>query len=258
MRRTSKLAAIYLLCCCRAACTSAFHSRYVGPVEHHPATTRTPGRHEGALLQVSATKPNSEPIRRIKTKPPPSPKKVYLTHERDFFRQETRLESMESYALVSTLTSSMSFGALLSFTPSLTSKALFHIQGATAKFLYKSMLLAIEVVAGLSTLCGLYATLIFSLTILYGKSALGAERDVEYDEFLRSTVRARVHAFRSFTYSLGLFALLAMLVLVERTSFRACSLPVLGTASYILIKLYWDWRLLFEKAEIIYKDNTIP
>lgn len=255
-RRVSKLVAVYLLFCGSTICTSAaFHSR-LGPVEH-PAITRNQNKNGAALLiQVLATKPNSEPIRRIR-KPPP-PKKVYLTHERDFFRQETRLESMESYALVSSLTSSISFGALLGFNPSVTSKALFHIQGASAKFLYKSMLLAIEVAAGLSTLCGLYATLIFSLTILYGKSALGAERDVEYDEFLRSTVRARVHAFRSFTYSLGLFAMLTMLVLMERTAFRTCALPVLGTAGYILTKLYWDWRLLFEKAEIIYKDNTIP
>lgn len=42
---------------------------------------------------------------------------VYLKHERDFFRQSARLEAMDSYVLVSTLTASMSFGALLGFQP---------------------------------------------------------------------------------------------------------------------------------------------
>ena len=40
---------------------------------------------------------------------------VFLSHERDFFRQGARLESMDSYVLVSTLTASMSFGCLVGF-----------------------------------------------------------------------------------------------------------------------------------------------
>ena len=177
----------------------------------------------------------------------------------------------------------MSFGALLGFNPSSTSRAFFHVQGKAAIFWYESLGLGIQIVSGLSTLCGLYATIIFSLTILYGKSAvgccdirvvspilpilriltrtvvfaawkLGAERDVQYDDFLRKTARARIHGFKSFSYSLGLFSMLAMLVFVERISFRTCSLPALCTASFILFKLYKDWRLLFQNAETIYSD----
>lgn len=101
------------------------------------------------------------------------PRSVYLKHERDFFRQMSRLESMDSYVLVSTLTASMSFGALLGFQPAV------EVVMATAStstpihaHIYQALCSAIPVVAGLSAIFGLYATLMFSLTILYGKSTL--------------------------------------------------------------------------------------
>jgi len=163
----------------------------------------------------------------------PRQRPVFLTHERDFFRQEARLNSMDSYVLVSTLTASMSFGCLIGFSPHLDSTtgtaaavaaAARHIPWitsgctASARFVYQTLCLAIQVVSGLSALCGLYATIIFSLTILYGKSALGAERDREYDRFLRRTVRARVHGTRCFSGSLALFAVEALLVNGENAS----------------------------------------
>jgi len=176
---------------------------------------------------------------------------------------------MDSYVLVSTLTASMSFGCLIGFSPHLDSTtgtaaavaaAARHIPWitsgctASARFVYQTLCLAIQVVSGLSALCGLYATIIFSLTILYGKSALGAERDREYDRFLRRTVRARVHGTRCFSGSLSLFAVETVLVLVERTYLRACSLPVAGAALFLLYRLYRDWQLLVRSTEIIYKD----
>lgn len=172
------------------------------------------------------------------------PRPVFLTHERDFFRQEARLNSMDSYVLVSTLTASMSFGCLVGFSPY-----------PHTNFIYKSLCLAIQAVSGLSAIFGLYATIIFSLTILYGKSALGAERDREYDKFLRRTLRARVHGAKCFSLSLALFALEALLVLLERTSQHAiCSTAVGITAAITLSYLYRDWKLMFQGKDIIYKD----
>jgi hypothetical protein len=180
------------------------------------------------------------------------PKPVFLTHERDFFRQMARLESMDSYVLVSTLTASMSFGCLLGFQPS--AAATNAAKTATQALLHTGLCQTIQVVSGLSALCGLYSTLIFSLTILYSKSALGAERDREYDKFIKRTVKARVRGFRSFTLSMGLFAMDAMLVIAERTSFRWAAVPAACAASAILFFLYTDWKLLHQSAEIIYKD----
>jgi hypothetical protein len=175
---------------------------------------------------------------------------------------------MDHYVLVSTLTASMSFGCLVGFNPheaaamkDATLRGAIQnsgLQGARrVQFFYRALCLAIQAVSGLSALFGLYATIIFSLTILYGKSALGAERDREYDMFLRRTVRARVNGARCFSLSLALFALEVVLVLLERTTHlhrAACSVPVGCTASVILYYLYKDWKLLFQSKEIIYRD----
>lgn len=93
---------------------------------------------------------------------------VSLQHERDFFRQAARLESMDSYLLVSTLTASMSFGALLGFCP-IIANAQVAAMSALRRFWYQAFCSAIPVVAGFSAMFGLYATVMFSLTILYGK-----------------------------------------------------------------------------------------
>jgi len=224
------------------------------PMKIRPTTIVEPSRR--AILRRATKSTKSTGLFPL---PSPAPgqkgkRAVYLTHERDFFRQVARLESMDSYVLVSTLTASMSFGALLGFTPSVASRAHIHLQAGAIKFLYRGLCLAIQIVSGLSAIFGLYATIMFALTILYGKSALGAERDREYDRFIRTTVRARVNGFRCFTWSLGLFALEALLVLAERTSFRWCSVPVCASAIFIMYHLYKDWTLLFRAAEIIYRD----
>lgn len=187
------------------------------------------------------------------TRPPPKP--VFLTHERDFFRQVARLESMDSYVLVSTLTTSMSFGALIGFGPSMVASKTLLLR-SSAKFFYNGLCLAIQAVSGLSALFGVHAMLVFSLTILYAKSALGLERDRDYDKFIRKTVRARVRGFRCFSLSLSFFASEVFLVLLERTFAvcRACTVPFGIAGVGILYFLYRDWQLLYETAEIIYQD----
>ena len=200
------------------------------PIRHHHGVT--------SHLFMSTKAAAASSIKKRRQRP------VVLTHERDFFRQEARLNSMDSYVLVSTLTASMSFGCLVGFTPY-----------PHATLIYQFLCLAIQAVSGLSAIFGLYATIIFSLTILYGKSALGAERDREYDVFLRRTLRARVHGTRCFSLSLAFFALDALLVLLERTSQHAvCSTMVGITATITLCYLYRDWKLMFQSKEIIYKD----
>jgi hypothetical protein len=261
MTRYSKLILVLLAAC--AVSTASFVAVAPGNAWRSvPITTGAGGRQGATVKQentsrfymsarantnaFSGKKPSlaaGRPLVRKKILPKP----VVLTHERDFFRQEARLNSMESYILVSTLTASMSFGCLVGFTP--------HATGPrTAKLLYKAICLAIQVVSGFSTIFGLYATIIFSLTILYGKSALGVERDREYDKFLRRTVRARVHGAQCFSHSLALFALEAMLVLVERTFLNPVCSIIMGCAAAIpLVYLYRDWNLLFENKDLIYE-----
>jgi hypothetical protein len=275
-----------ILCFPTRAFTSSTPSWTSRTLIRQPIQSRR-GQNYAATTALSATTAGSGSKRK-------KPKPVYLTHERDFFRQIARLESMDSYVLVwvyflekqlvllhsrgaasfqkvftnntsfllrSTLTSSMSFGALIGFSRSEAVAAAIKSSTSGAALLglfYDGLCLAIQIISGLSAICGLYATMIFSLTVLYSKSALGAERDREYDRFLRKTVRARVHGFRSFSFSLGLFAVDVLLVLIERTFASSCrwlSLPVGFSAAGIILFLYKDWKLLVRTAEeSIFKD----
>lgn len=85
-------------------------------------------------------------------------------------------------------------------------------------------------------------------------AALGAERDRNYDKYLKRTVRPRVHGGRCFNLSLSLFAAEASLVLLERTFCRSWFVWVLATTVGTLWYLYRDWRLILRMAEYIYKD----
>jgi hypothetical protein len=77
---------------------------------------------------------------------------------------------MDSFVLISTLTASMSFGAVLGFQPAATAAMLATLNSAFQRIVYQTMCAIIPILAGFSTIFGLYATITFSLTILYGKS----------------------------------------------------------------------------------------
>ena len=166
-----------------------------------------------------------------------------LTHERDFFRQSTRIAAWDEYVLVSILCTSICYGALTTFTLNDDHKGIF---------LYESVLKTIiQIVAGTGVLAGLYSTMVFSLSILYGKTALGLERDVQYDEYLDDTADIRSTAFLAFSAALALFAVLVVLVLAEDLPL-VLHLPVGSVLVTALYAGFRDWKTLVEKAEDIY------
>ena len=96
--------------------------------------------------------------------------------------------------------------------------------------------------------------MVFSLSILYGKTALGVERDPQYDSFLENTLDIRIKAFRAFSLSLGLFAVLVVLVLAEDLSMMML-LPVGAAMLGFLYMGFQDWKTLIDEATPIYDDD---
>lgn len=172
--------------------------------------------------------------------------KQNLGTERDFFRQATRIQAWDEYVLVSILCTSISYNALNSYELNPAHKGIF---------VYDVVLEAIiQCVAGFACLSGIYATMVFSLSILYGKTALGNERDPQYDSFLENTLDIRITAFRAFSMSLGLFAVLVVLVLAEHIP--TVILPPVGSAMLGLLYVgYRDWKKLVDEATPIYYDD---
>ncbi|KAG7341676.1 hypothetical protein IV203_023629 [Nitzschia inconspicua] len=169
-----------------------------------------------------------------------------LNHERDFFRVATRVQAWDEYVIVSILCTSICYS-------SLTSSAIHpdHV----GIFLYETVLrTAIQVTAGAAVLFGIYSTMVFSISILYAKSALGLEQDPQFDSFLDSTVEIRKRAFLSFSYALGFFAVMVVLNLAQVLP-TAMHLPV-GSAMFgFLFVFYRDWEILTTAAEVVFEDD---
>lgn len=166
-----------------------------------------------------------------------------LVHERDYFRQATRVQAWDEYVLVSVLCTSISYGALQTFAldPAHEGIVLYELYVETA----------VHITAGIAVLTGLYSTMVFSLSILYARTALGMERDPQYDSFLRNTEQIRVNAFRSFSASLFSFAILVVLVLSEDLPL-VMHLPVGGAMLFALFLGIRDWKIIVDEASDIY------
>jgi hypothetical protein len=103
----------------------------------------------------------------------------------------------------------------------------------------------------MAVLNGLYSTMVFSLSILYGRTALGLERDEQYDVFLDKTQDIRDAAFKAFSISLALFAILVVLVLSEDLPLLM-HLPIGGVMLGALYVGFRDWKILVDYATDIY------
>uniref|UniRef100_A0A7S2YA25 Uncharacterized protein n=1 Tax=Entomoneis paludosa TaxID=265537 RepID=A0A7S2YA25_9STRA len=172
--------------------------------------------------------------------PPPSPL--------DLEREKTRLESFEAYVLVSILTASASFALLCEMELSAYEEPFSTSYGAC---------LATIFISGLSAIAGLHATIVFSLCVLYGKTALGLQKDLQYTQFVKDTAPQRVRAFNSFSASLLLFAIQVELMLCEKApqSFR---LPALVVAVFTTYWIFMDWQDILESAKSIFEPPAKP
>lgn len=158
-------------------------------------------------------------------------------------RQLIRLEGLEPYVLVSVLTATASYSTITS--------AEFITDGVidwTGAGLLASAL-------G-STLCGLYSTIIFSLSILYGKTALGMDREATYFYFLDKTAVKRVRGFQAFSLSLLLFCTSILLLSIDKLpeEFR---IPACIVASGFVTFGFSEWSDITDAAQPIF-TNVIP
>lgn len=171
-----------------------------------------------------------------------------LNHERDYHRQSTRIESFDQYTLISILCCGTAYYSL--------DRSVLTLNPDLEGFYFFEVILrnAIQITAGASALCGLYATMVFSVSILYGKAALGMERDLQYDSFLHETGDLRIKAFWAFSLSLGLFALMVALMLASNLP-MILELPVGGLMVWALYVGYRDWKRLVDSASEIYLDD---
>lgn len=168
-------------------------------------------------------------------------------------RQGFRLEGFSPYVLVSVLTAGECFGVISEYQPDWESLA------ATTSFAQLTpedwSTLVLLIIGATSTLMSIYSTVVFSLTVLYGKTAIGLDKDESYYEFLDNTGLQRFRAFKAFTFSLGLFCVIVSLETFLKSP-SIVRIPIaLATGGF----LYFGWKeynFIIEAAAPIFAPST--
>ena len=163
-----------------------------------------------------------------------------------------RLDGVEVYAIVSALTCATAINCFDNYNPTPLSeivrdRAIFTL--LSEMFYYLS--------GALGMMTGLHATLIFSLVTMYGRTALGIDRDDAFNEFFANTGPARFNGFWSFKLSLYCF-LIQLTFLIGRKFFFEPLRPLvlLGTAYFSYTNLYCDAEDVLSAAGVIF--STTP
>jgi len=163
----------------------------------------------------------------------------------DIKRENTRLDSLQQYVLVATLTTTSSFHTVMGL----------NISEANTSSLFVGDLALI--VSALSAISGIYSIINFSMCVMYGKTALGMGRDNMYEYFLKATEEERTRGFQAFQVSLTLFMSELMLIAVSKAQGNL-QLPFLAVLMGATLLMVEDWNSVSEKAEQTFTNSMIP
>ena len=174
-------------------------------------------------------------------------------------RQEIRLEGFEPYVLVSVLTAEGSFGMISEMNNIEWDDVATMISNGDSlgQILCAIDWLSIAVLfsAAFSTITGVYATTVFALSILYGKTALGMSRDEAYHDFMDATGLQRFRAFQAFSLALISFSLSVLLLVAERSP-PPLRLPLVIVSIPVLIFGSTEYNSIVSAARPIFFPST--
>jgi hypothetical protein len=131
---------------------------------------------------------------------------------------EPLLDSFDSYIVVSVLTATASFAALFEANSEQQDNTNNNNNNNNNNnTYYMSLLHNISVLTcTICSLSGIYATVVFSFSSIYGRTAVGTGRIDIYEEFLKSTGSIRYKAFLMYLLSLILFIVLLVITATEK------------------------------------------
>ena len=162
-----------------------------------------------------------------------------------------RLDGIEMYAIISALTCATSISCFDNYDPTplsviLNERAVFT---ALAELLYYST-------GAVGMMTGLHATLIFSLVTMYGRTAVGIDRDDAFNSFFANTGPQRFNGFRSFKISLYCFMTQLSFLIGRKFFFEPLRPLVLLITGYLAYtNIYIDSEQVLSAAGVIYSNN---
>jgi hypothetical protein len=143
-------------------------------------------------------------------------------------RASIRLDGLEVYAVVGALQAGTSVAMMQEIT--------IGNGGEPLSMTLDNMLSGGFLLCGTAaSLGGIYATIMFALCSLYGKTALGLNKDDMYDYFMKKTGPHRFRAFNAFTTSLLLFCMQVVILFALKCpgSFRIPVCIIIGVIIWL-------------------------
>ncbi|KAL3776399.1 hypothetical protein ACHAWO_003907 [Cyclotella atomus] len=177
---------------------------------------------------------------------------VSLDDDLELERKQVRLDGLEVYAVVSAVTA----GTLVAVFDS------YHPGDIIELFTERRYLEVLMSIVFLSTgtigiVCGLHCIFVFSLVTMYGRTALGMERDDALEVFFADTGLQRIHGFRTFVGSLYALMIQLVILITSKVSSNPWLLVIsLGATSKLMYYVYADTQLIMEKAMVIFASPT--
>ena len=163
-------------------------------------------------------------------------------------RKQVRLDGLEVYAVVSAVTAGTLVAVFDSYHPG-DIIDLFY-QGRYLELLVSFIFL---VTGSIGIICGLHCIFTFSLVTMYGRTALGMERDDALEIFFAGTGLQRYHGFKTFVTSLYSMMILLIVSITSKVSDRPIvHLAALALTARLMYYVYVDTQTIMEKAGIIF------
>mmetsp|Transcript_5980 Transcript_5980/g.8836 ORF Transcript_5980/g.8836 Transcript_5980/m.8836 type:complete len:367 (+) Transcript_5980:22-1122(+) len=168
-------------------------------------------------------------------------------------RVAIRLDGVEVYAVVSAITLATAVTGFEMITD-------VHSKNDWQKYVDNRDVYNIFIIAG-NILCGsvgivagLHACIIFSLILMYGRTAIGLSHDESYDTFFQNTAMQRLRGFQKFLLSMYAF-MVQVIILIESRCPTIFKPFAVGFVIWLLQTAYEDSQSIIRAAECIFQPR---
>lgn len=168
-------------------------------------------------------------------------------------RKRDRLDGLEVYAVVSALSAGTMVAVFDSYQPSGATGGdvidLFQ-HGKYLEFLMSAIFLF---AGSVGIVCSLHCIFVFSLVTMYGRTAIGMDRDDALDIFFAGTGIQRFHGFKTFVGSLYALMFELIVVITSKVSDKPfVHLIAIIATSRLMYSVYSDTQIIIDKASVIF------
>ena len=173
-----------------------------------------------------------------------------VDHSQVLDRKRDRLDGLEVYAVVSAISAGTMVAVFDSYQPAGGDVFdLFH-HGRYLEFLMSTIFL---VTGSIGIVCALHCIFIFSLVTMYGRTAIGMDRDDALDVFFAGTGVQRFHGFKTFVGSLYALMFQLIVVITSKVSDKPfVHLLAVIVTSRLMYNVYRDTQIVMDKASVIF------